>query len=60
VGREHRFHHLDADWGQCLFVSNANETRSFDADNLDRLDGFIAELKKRGIHPESRQPPGGR
>lgn len=45
-----RFHHLDADWGQCLFVNNADNTRSFDADNLDRLDFFIAELKKRGIY----------
>ncbi len=45
-----RFHHLDADWGQCLFVSATNHTRSFDADNFDRLDFFIAELKKRGIY----------
>lgn len=45
-----RFHHLDADWGQCLFINNANDTRSFDTNNLDRLDFFIAELKKRGIY----------
>ena len=45
-----RFHHLDADWGQCLFISKTNDTRAFDAGNLDRLDYFIAELKKRGIY----------
>ena len=45
-----RFHHLDADWGQCLFISKTNDTRAFDANNLDRLDYFIAELKKRGIY----------
>jgi hypothetical protein len=45
-----RFHHLDADWGQCLFVSRTNHTRSFDTNHLDRLDFFIAELKKRGIY----------
>jgi lysophospholipase L1-like esterase len=45
-----RFHHLDADWGQCLFVSQTNHTRAFDTNNLDRLDFFISELKKRGIY----------
>jgi hypothetical protein len=45
-----RFHHLDADWGQCLFISQTNHTRAFDAENLDRLDFFIAELKRRGIY----------
>ena len=45
-----RFHHLDADWGQCLFISKTNHTRAFDTNNLDRLDFFIAELKKRGIY----------
>jgi lysophospholipase L1-like esterase len=45
-----RFHHLDADWGQCLFISKTNHTRAFDTNNLDRLDFFIAELKQRGIY----------
>lgn len=45
-----RFHHLDADWGQCLFISKTHHTRAFDTNNLDRLDFFIAELKKRGIY----------
>jgi len=26
-----RFDHLDADWGQCIFVSKTNHTRAFDA-----------------------------
>lgn len=45
-----RFHHLDADWGRCVFVSNTNHTRLFDTNNFDRLDFFVAELKKRGIY----------
>ena len=45
-----RFHHLDADWGQCLFISKTNHTRIFDTNNFDRLDFFVAELKKRGIY----------
>lgn len=45
-----RFHHLDADWGQCLFINKTNHTRAFDTNHLDRFDFFVAELKKRGIY----------
>jgi hypothetical protein len=45
-----RFHHLDAAWGYGLFPSQTNQTRAFDPEHLDRLDFFLAELKKRGIY----------
>jgi hypothetical protein len=45
-----RFHHLDANWGSGILLTETNNTRTFDIRNLDRLDFFIAELKKRGIY----------
>ena len=47
-----RFHHLDNPWGGSegsIFVPNQS-TRNLNATTLDRLDFFIAELKKNGIY----------
>ena len=46
-----RMHHLDAGFGPPnLFHEDADNTRAFDPERLDRLDFFIAELKKQGVY----------
>ena len=45
-----RFHFLDSNWSRSLFAKGRDDTRELDAAQLDRLDYFIAELKKRGIY----------
>lgn len=45
-----RFHFLDSNWSSSLFVKGKDNTRALDPQQLDRLDYFIAELKKRGIY----------
>lgn len=44
-----RFHHMDGPWSP-LFDKTRDDTDRFDPDAVDRLDFFIAELKKRGIY----------
>ncbi|MBI5768494.1 MAG: cellulase family glycosylhydrolase [Verrucomicrobia bacterium] len=44
-----RLHMLDSRWGG-LFPRNANDTLSLDPAQLDRLDTFVAALKRRGIY----------
>jgi hypothetical protein len=45
-----RFHFLDSNWSSSLFVKGRDDTRALDPQQLDRLDYFISELKKRGIY----------
>jgi hypothetical protein len=45
-----RLHHLDTNWGLTLFDAKKDDTQHFHAENLDRLDHLIAELKKHGIY----------
>ena len=45
-----RFHFLDSNWSSSLFVKGMDNTRALDPQQFDRLDYFIAELKKRGIY----------
>lgn len=45
-----RFHFLDRPAPQGLIDAKRDDTRAFDAEQLDRLDFFVAELKKRGIY----------
>ncbi len=47
-----RFHFLDSNWGEgaSLFPPDGDTTRRLDPAQLDRLDFFLAELKKRGVH----------
>ncbi len=49
-----RFHHLDnPSWGganSSIFLSGANGTRQLNLFTLDRLDYFIAQLKRNGIY----------
>ena len=45
-----RFHFLDSGGATSLFVKGREDTRTLDPQQLDRLDYFIAELKKRGIY----------
>jgi hypothetical protein len=45
-----RFQFLDLDAPRGLFDSHRQDTRSLDAEQLDREDLFIAELEKRGIY----------
>jgi len=45
-----RFHFLDSNWSASVFVKGREDTRTLDTKQLDRLDYFIAELKKRGIY----------
>ena len=46
-----RMHHLDAGFGPPnLFHEDSDNTRSLDPERLDRLDFFVAELKKQGIY----------
>lgn len=46
-----RFHFLDSRWGReaSIFPAEGDTTRRLDAEQLDRLDYFIAELKRHGI-----------
>ncbi|UCC99143.1 MAG: hypothetical protein JSW66_04500 [Phycisphaerales bacterium] len=45
-----RFHFLDSNWSASLFARDRNDTRELDAQQFDRLDYFVAELKKHGIY----------
>jgi len=45
-----RFHFLDSNWSDSLFVRDRDDTRELDFQQFDRLDYFVAELKKRGIY----------
>jgi hypothetical protein len=45
-----RFHFLDSSWAASVFVKGREDTRALDPQQLDRLDYFVAELKKRGIY----------
>ncbi len=45
-----RLHFLDLPAPRGLIDPKAKDTRSFDADQLDRLDNWVAELKKRGVY----------
>ena len=45
-----RFHFLDSNWSASLFVRGRDDTRALDPKQLDTLDYFVAELKKRGIY----------
>jgi hypothetical protein len=44
-----RFHHMDSTWSR-LFDKDRDDTRHLDAESLDRLDYFVAALKKKGIY----------
>lgn len=47
-----RFHFLDSNWGAeaSVFDSSRDDTAALDARQMDRLDFFVGELKKRGIY----------
>lgn len=45
-----RFHFLDVLAPRGLIDAGRDDTQEFDAQQLDRLDFFIAELKRRGIY----------
>jgi hypothetical protein len=45
-----RIHHLDWRTPRGIIDSRQPNSRTFDAEQMDRLDFFIAELKKRGIY----------
>ena len=47
-----RFHFLDSNWGADagIFPRGADTTRRLDAAQLDRLDHFVWQLKRRGIY----------
>jgi len=44
-----RFHHMDSRWGN-IFDPNREDTQRLNPATIDRLDFFVAELKKRGIY----------
>ena len=45
------FHHFEAGAElRGIIASGRNDSRTFDAQQLDRLDFMVAELKKRGIY----------
>jgi len=44
-----RIHAIDGRWGRLIDYAKG-DSRSFRADMLDRLDFFVAELRKRGIY----------
>ena len=46
-----RFHHMDNNWGTGL-LQCGKDTRHLDPVVLDRLDYFLAELKKNGIYAD--------
>lgn len=46
-----RFHHMENNWGgESLIDYSAGTSRQFNKSNLDKLDYFIAQLKKHGIY----------
>jgi len=45
-----RFHFFDRPVPRGIIDNTRNDTRAIDPEQLDRLDRFIAELKKRGIY----------
>ena len=45
-----RFHFLDSNWSDSLFIKGREDTRALDPQQLDLFDYFVAELKKRGIY----------
>lgn len=47
-----RFHYLDSNWGNnaTLFDPDLDHTQALQASQLDKLDFFVAELKKRGVY----------
>ena len=47
-----RFHFLDSEWGpdKSIFDYSVESRRIFNLEQLDKLDYFIAELKKQGIY----------
>jgi hypothetical protein len=45
-----RFHFLDSNWSGSLFMRGRDDTRALDPNQLDILDYFVGELKKRGIY----------
>lgn len=45
-----RFHFLDSNWSASLFPRDRDDTRALDPNQLDKLDYFVAELKRRGIY----------
>lgn len=47
-----RFHFMDSNWGaeKTIFRSDTNTTRILNKLQLDKLDFFVAELKKHGIY----------
>ncbi len=45
-----RLHHMDNGWTESLIDYSTGGSRTFDADNLDRMDKLIAELKRVGIY----------
>jgi hypothetical protein len=47
-----RLHFLDSNWSDSLFIKGRDDTRALDPKQLDLLDYFIAELKKRGIYTD--------
>ncbi len=47
-----RFHFLDSNWAASVFVKGRDDTRALDPQHLDRLDYFVAQLKKRGIYTD--------
>jgi len=47
-----RFHFLDRLAPVGLIAADRNDTRALDAQQLDRLDFFIAELKRRGVYAD--------
>ncbi len=46
-----RFHHMDNPWSGSLFY-NQPDTRHLNPDVLDRLDLFLAELKKNSVYAD--------
>jgi hypothetical protein len=46
-----RLHHMDAPWSNPnIFDPSSNDTQTFSADSLDKLDYLLAALKKNGIY----------
>ena len=45
-----RIHSFDVEAPKGIIAAGRNDTREFDAQQLDQLDYFVAELKKRGIY----------
>jgi hypothetical protein len=45
-----RLHFIDLDAPRGLIAAGGNDSRRFDAQQLDRLDFLVSELKKRGIY----------